>query len=179
MSRRIITLGTWDGKPIEWIVLKEEDFGTLIVSIYTLLSQPFNSASGQNTWNKSTIRKYLNSTFFDIAFNDLEKKHIINVWLDDVKSKDSVFLLNVAETKILSENDRKFGNGNCGVSCSFSRCHECYKKNIEGYSTCWLLRAPTGDNNVSRCILNGIIYELDVKKVQSHGIRPAMWIREK
>lgn len=24
MSRRSITLGTWDGKPIEWLVLKEE-----------------------------------------------------------------------------------------------------------------------------------------------------------
>ena len=27
MSKRIVTLGTWDGKPIQWIVLKENKLG--------------------------------------------------------------------------------------------------------------------------------------------------------
>lgn len=42
MSKRIITLGKWEGNPIEWIVLKEESFGTLVISKDMLFSYRFN-----------------------------------------------------------------------------------------------------------------------------------------
>ena len=38
MSKRVITLGTWNGNPIEWIVLKEDGFQTLVVSKWPLFS---------------------------------------------------------------------------------------------------------------------------------------------
>ena len=32
MSKRIVTLGTWDGKPIQWIVLKESKLGSVVIN---------------------------------------------------------------------------------------------------------------------------------------------------
>ena len=74
MSRRIITLGTWDGKPIEWIVLKEEDFGTLVLSKNILFQSKFDDSS--NIWKDSYIRRYLNNDFFN-HFTNLEKKEFL------------------------------------------------------------------------------------------------------
>lgn len=43
MSKRQITLGTWNEEPIEWIVLKEQDGRALVVSEDILFEQYFNS----------------------------------------------------------------------------------------------------------------------------------------
>ena len=43
MSKRQITLGTWNEEPIEWIVLKEQDWRALVVSEDILFEQYFNS----------------------------------------------------------------------------------------------------------------------------------------
>ena len=39
MSKRIVTLGTWDGKPIQWIVLKESKLGSVVISKDVLFLQ--------------------------------------------------------------------------------------------------------------------------------------------
>ena len=71
MSRRSITLGTWDGKPIEWLVLKEEGLATLVISRYPLLSHKFNENTNDgNRWDSSSLRKYLNNEFYKQAFNE-------------------------------------------------------------------------------------------------------------
>ena len=42
MSKCIIMLGTWDSKPIEWIVLKEENSALFCVSKDILFRHCFN-----------------------------------------------------------------------------------------------------------------------------------------
>lgn len=100
MSKRIITLGTWESEPIEWLVLKEEGFASLVVSKYNLFTISFSNSS--NEWYNSDIRKYLNSTFFNRAFSESEKRKIFNVKLNDVNTKDNIFIPNIDEARLIN-----------------------------------------------------------------------------
>lgn len=124
MSKRIITLGTWDGKPIEWIVLRNDKVGTLVISKNSLFNSYFDNDS--NDWKKSNIRKYLNNAFYNKAFSEIDKKNIINAKLEDVNdSKDNVFILSKTEAEtLLKDEERKIG-------------------------TEWLLRSPHSSKNTS------------------------------
>ena len=180
MSKRIITLGTWKSEPIEWLVLKEEGFASLVISKYTLFSMQFSNFS--NEWYNSDIRKYLNSTFFNNVFSESEKRKIFNVKLNDVNTKDNIFIPSLKEVdSFLSSDERKFGNGSHNASCyCFNGCYECYKDNKKGYSTCWALRTNNNNNN------NNYIYSVRTDGNMNSfpineylGIHPTMWIKEK
>lgn len=90
----VITFGTYEGSPIEWIKIQEENKMVLLVSKYSLFSAPFNSNSNDGYWSRSTIRTFLNKSFFNESFTNEEKKQIVNVKLTDVNNcKDDIFLL--------------------------------------------------------------------------------------
>lgn len=95
MSKRVITFGQWDGKPIKWLVLKEDEFKTFVVSKYPLFSHRFNEKTGDgNQWKTSSLRNYLNSTFWETAFSAEEKKKVVNCMLEHPDhTKDNVFVL--------------------------------------------------------------------------------------
>jgi len=178
MSRRIITLGTWDGKPIEWIVLKEEDFGTLVLSKNILFQSKFDDSS--NIWKDSYIRRYLNNDFFN-HFTNLEKKKILNSLIyeniDDVfayfekrkwekkfdvtelpKCKDNIFLLSIAlANEVLTTDELNLSKE--WWLCTINP-HKDHSK-----------------DNVFRVDDKGCIYSTGITR--SIGVRPAMYIREK
>lgn len=105
---KIIRFGKWDNNPIEWLVLKEDDFGMLVVSKNSLFTAKFNNSSNNPEWKDSDIRKYLNGDFFDKAFSDIEKKKVMNAFLSDVDSKDDVFLLSDNEANsYITRDDRR------------------------------------------------------------------------
>ena len=108
MSKRIITLGTWSGKPIEWIVLKEESFGTLVLCKEYVFNM---SLSWSGTWASCNFRTELNGNFFSKAFTDDEKKKIVCTLLNPELTKDNIFLLSEAEaSNLMTENERRFNN---------------------------------------------------------------------
>lgn len=64
-------------EPIEWQVLeKRSDGSLLVVSRYGLDSQPYNTERTDVTWETCTLRRWLNTTFFDTAFTSSEKSMI-------------------------------------------------------------------------------------------------------
>ena len=67
---------------------------------------------GKDGWRNSNIRTWLNNEFINSAFNASERKRIIMTDLDDVSTKDKIFLLNVDEAKryFKSNDDRKLKN---------------------------------------------------------------------
>ena len=68
MGKRIITLGKWNDKPIEWFVLKKEKFGTLVISRYALFSLDCrNNGNTVMDWEYSVLREYLNKEFYSKA----------------------------------------------------------------------------------------------------------------
>ena len=150
MSRRTITLGTWEGQPIEWLVLKEESYGTLVISKRKIRNCNFDD-NKSNKWNISSLRRYLNGEFFNSAFTDEEKKKIVNVKLTDVATKDDVFLLSEAEVKNLIKNENCFNSW-------------CFTRSASGSSS----------SSVYLFVDNDMTYGWS-----GHNVHPAMYIREK
>ena len=174
MSRRIITLGTWDGRPIEWCVLKQTENGTLVISKYPLLSSKFHVDSNDTrTWAYSQLRLYLNNTFYQEAFTDEEKRVIINSYLHEPDStKDNVFVLSQNEASELMESSEfRYSNSWCSVS---GGCINCYKEVLtKNKSTCCWLRDPVGYRmgpNDAFCSSNSVTSDFSV--------RPSIRIKE-
>lgn len=175
MSKRIITLGTWDGKPIEWIVLKEESFGTLVFSRLALFSYNLGWNGQAGTWKDCNIRSYLNGEFYQKAFTDDEKKKILNSFLEDPEgTKDDVFLLSYCEADtLMTQDERKCGDG---TNCNSHNCErDCYKFS-DRHGTCVFLRTPQNSSYMWVIHPSG---ELIKNHAGWRSIRPAMWIREK
>lgn len=62
---------------IEWRVLKVENGEALLISQYALDSQPYNEKYAVALWSECTLRTWLNTAFYDAAFNDTEKQGIV------------------------------------------------------------------------------------------------------
>ena len=100
---------TENGKEsIEWLVLKKEAGKALIISKYALDAIPYNAQRSYVTWEKSSLRDWLNGSFYDEAFNEEEKKRIQSEWINaDTNpehlvspghdTKDAVFLLSIKD----------------------------------------------------------------------------------
>lgn len=107
MSKRIVTLGTWDGKPIQWIVLKESKLGSVVISKDFLFTRQFDSKN--RDWPDSDIRAYLNREFFQQAFRAEERKRIINTIIDGKKT--DIFLLSKEEAENWMTSNERCGTG--------------------------------------------------------------------
>ena len=177
MGKRVITLGTWNGNPIEWIVLKEDGFQTLVVSKWPLFSSRFNqNNSDGNRWDDSALRNYLNSSFYQSAFDENEKKKIISAYLSDPNgTKDNVFVLSLSEAEnLMTQNERTYGNKK---GCNGHSCSDCYQYSHQ-HGTCWWTRSPyTGNSEYAYRILAAGSNNHDIVS-NMYSVRPAMYVKE-
>lgn len=185
MSKRVITFGQWDGKPIQWLVLKEDEFKTFVVSKYPLFAHCFNEDSSDgNRWKTSSLRNYLNSTFWETAFSAEEKKKVVNCMLEHPDhTKDNVFVLSQEEAEnLLTQKERTLGNGNCHKARNtfyfiYIRCSTCFTEGYKnGYGTCCWLRSPYSDGNMYKVNYNGTINASSGD--YSFSIRPALYLKK-
>lgn len=154
MSIKEFILGKWDGKPIEWSVLKEESFGTLVISKDRIAQMVFDNSSSNNNWGSCSLRKFLNGNFFNQAFSDNEKKKIVNVKLDN--TKDDIFILTEDEVKNLLKGD-------------------CY--NTEHWGVCsYYYWTRTKDGTKVR---TGYPLGSHAPNYEMYSVRPAMYIKMK
>lgn len=170
-----VTLGTYDGEPIEWIVLsKNKDKNkTLLVSKYILTEKPFDKKHDV-TWDKSAIRKWLGGNFYKKSFDDTEKKRILvtkvknkkNTEYDQSSGKntsDRIFLLSIDEAKKYFPSDE-------ARIC----------KNKDGSAKAWCLRTQGNTNfRISLVASEGSINTFGNDEEDDYGIRPAMWVNTK
>ena len=63
--------------PIEWIVLSKRNNKVRLISKYALDARPFNVERKNVAWENCTLRTWLNMAFYNEAFNDNEKSHIV------------------------------------------------------------------------------------------------------
>lgn len=99
-------------KDIEWYILSNSNGKKLLLSKYILDNKKFSDRNIFSTWEDSTLREWLNKDFYNIAFNDNEKKKILDTEIKstaytpeyDVVTKDRVFLLSY-------EDYEKYFNG--------------------------------------------------------------------
>jgi TolA-binding protein len=105
----VITFGSYeqdddatDGKEaIEWIVLEKQDNQIFVISQYVLDAQAFNSSKEKIDWENSTLRTWLNETFYNKAFSSTEQKKIVEgiVSNEPGDTTDKIFLMSSRELK--------------------------------------------------------------------------------
>jgi hypothetical protein len=97
-------------EPIEWQVVDQNENGTLLLSRYVLDGAQYNDERTDVTWETSSFRKWLNSDFYNLAFNQKEQARINTVTLVNEDNqlfgtpggkdtKDRVFVLSLPELR--------------------------------------------------------------------------------
>jgi len=204
-EKKIITFGTYEqdnntenGKePIEWEILDIKDGKALIISKYILTSGNYNRTENGITWEKCTLREFLNEDFYDEAFTEKEKQLICGAVLDNNnlytgltgrnKTNDKVFCLSVDE--VLKYFKFETWDMKDTISWISSELITECTPYVLGYGNSanstddlrrdWWLRTP-GHYGDTACLVtkNGktsLNSYLEVNE-RSLGVRPAMWI---
>lgn len=79
---KYVKFGRFNGRPISWIVLSEDDGNMLLLSKFALTHMPYNDVLELSTWDMCSLRKWLNNDFYFKCFNKEEQsfmvKHLVN-----------------------------------------------------------------------------------------------------
>ncbi len=96
--------------PLRWRILAIEEDKALIITFMGIDVRNFNDTKGVSNWEKSSMRKWLNTEFYNEAFTESEKHLIVESELMNYKNvtyrtdnggktKDNVFLLSIEEVE--------------------------------------------------------------------------------
>jgi len=192
----IIQFGTYEqdgnssnGKEcIEWIVLTVEDGSAFLISKYCLARKQYNEKLAtvnkieEVTWETCTLRKWLNSTFYNESFSDEEKEQIIPSVLDNNENPvwntsggnsttDNVFLVSIDELDEYFDIDYTTDSNRQGIRFDYEYTKKYYRED-------WWLRSP-GSNatKASYVDYNCFVFENGCDTNINLFVRPALWIK--
>ena len=166
-------------EPIEWIIVDAEDDHCLLVSKHILDRHQFNSNSTPTDWELSDVRKWLNETFLNTAFDEKEQKAIVVAVVDNSLSQggyfsdggnnteDQVFLLSYMEaTKYFPTDESR--------ACSLTP----YALSVENDDYAgWWNRSPYMWNSKAYLLETGDVGVRGfMRATYKSGIRPAVWV---
>lgn len=188
----------------EWRVLEVQNNTALIITEYIIEQRAYHNAYKDITWADCSLRKYLNSEFYD-RFTAAEKSRIIpvlnknpdNQWYGTkggTDTQDSIFLLSIEETvcRYFGDNSSKLYSPGKNQRYWFERKDKNNSKRIarlekrkEG-SWWWWLRSPGrvsikavyihGDGNIG--IQGNNILKGNISDGECKGgLRPALWLK--
>lgn len=161
---------------IEWIVLDRKDNKLLLISNYGLEHKKFDSK--YSSWNESSLRKWLNESFYNDAFTDEEKFFIVKTkntteYNKEKTSEDNVFVLSETETNKYLKNDTyricpvtKYAISN-GVQDHHGKCRWWLRTLNPDSKTALYIETGSGDINYAD--FSGTDYGV--------AVRPAIWIQ--
>lgn len=182
---------TSNGKEaIEWTVLDKDGMSLLLISKQALDCQQYNTSYTDVTWESCSLRKWMNGTFLNKAFNAEEQAQIQNTTVSADKNPeyntnpgnattDKVFLLSINEVE-------KYFNSDEARKCAptaYAKAQGAYTSDIyktaSGAATCWWwLRSP-GLTQLSAATVSyvGSVYYSGYNVHYDTGaVRPALWI---
>lgn len=187
-------------EPIEWLVVgnEKEENGqyVLLVSKYILDWKPFDDA-GLATWADCSLRKWLNSEFYNMAFDENEKDYIeyclINNplhlsknespgWSEKTQSTyDYVFLLSWQDVyyELMQSENEVLSEAYKGVATEYAKAlaEKAGQSSSDNYCNQYFLRTPSN--------INKLFYVETVDKFGEfagfiarvkYGVRPAIYI---
>jgi len=181
---------------IEWDIINNNDGKALIVANLILDSQeyyPFHN-SKSNNYELSNIRKWLNASFYNTAFNALQKELISTTLVDNsLKSTgntyndyvcddtyDKIFLLSREEYQNYYSNPQLRSD----VGTDYAKAQGLFvqSNNTTKGKSNWLLRSPYNlnvDDVYSLYVMGGYsisVGSLDISLTYG-GVRPACWVK--
>ncbi|MCF0115494.1 MAG: hypothetical protein HUJ56_09085, partial [Erysipelotrichaceae bacterium] len=179
-------------EPIEWIILDKQEDRMLVISRYALDVRNYYSASTLLTWEKSGVRNWLNTEFYNSAFMNRDKELISLTQVNDNQkgTLDYLFLLNVEEAYsyfgdvYLGVDGQRTENRNrCVFPTAYALAKDPYLYTFEDEywdmsgSMDWWLRSPGTVIRTASCVTaKGVIYSDGANPRYEFGIRPVMWI---
>ena len=171
---------------IEWKVLAVEGNKALVISQYALDCQQYNSTGGATTWERCSLRTWLNGTFYNAAFGaDLQELIISSTVSADKNpdplcyissgnsTTDKVFLLSIPEvTKYFGLDDTRQCQGTV-------YCHEQGAYKASNGNCLWWLRSPGYHENEAASVnKDGSVDCWGHPTVSDHvSVRPVLWIK--
>lgn len=187
-------------EPIEWIVLDIKNEKVLLLSKYGLNTKPYNTEEINVSWEKCTLRDWLNSEFLQSAFSEEERGAILtteldndnfqggNIWNEETvnDTKDQIFLLSSSEAyEFLNVKQDDRDNIKARVApTAYTIAQDIwlddYYKTDDGKATgWWWLRAPVYN------LKYAAVVDHDGSR-KNHGVnntggivRPAFWLNLK
>lgn len=174
---------------IDWIVLAKSGNRLLVISKQGLDYRPFDEeyerfSSESITWDKCSLRRWLNDTFYASAFSEWEKRMIPTVTVSAGENPeydtnpggathDRIFLLSIDEAK------RYFASDKTLCTCyptEFASQKLSYSPTDKGRSWWWLRSPGQSDGNTAYVTPGGIRYYGNALWCDYFAVRPAMWI---
>ena len=174
-------------EPIEWIIVdKNEEIKTeLLISKYALERKKYNDVYASTTWQKSDLRKWLNSEFYSEAFESVGSKFILSSPVDNHKNPnyktaeanvtyDKIFLPSYDEIKkYLNDEQRR-----CKPTKHFKDVGGYVDK--YGYVDWWSRTAGDADNHVLYVSSDGDIeMKGDYVTTDDFAVRPMIRVTYK
>ena len=182
---------TSNGKEaIEWTVLDKDGMSLLLISKQALDCQQYNTSYTDVTWESCSLRKWMNGTFLNKAFNAEEQAQIQNTTVSADKNPeyntnpgnattDKVFLLSINEVE-------KYFNSDEARKCAptaYAKAQGAYTsdsyKTASGAATCWWwLRSPGGNQRDAAIVtdVGSVYYYGYFVDYDNDAVRPALWI---
>ena len=146
----------------------------LLVSTKVLDAMAFNTG-GTNSWDNSSLRKWMHNSFYNTSFTSREKQVIMQVShkagdKDTYPDVDNVFILSNDEIERFMplQSDRQFSATDYAVS----------RKVYRGQNglACWWSRTYFAKGLTYNIWSNGEIDHSDKVTANDGGILPALWI---
>lgn len=185
-------------EPIEWVVLALQDGRTLLLLRYGLDGMWYNTDRVEVTWEDCSLRRWLNTDFYNTAFNDTEKDLIVQITNENPdgitfweavgrtaelsnggnNTQDNVFLLSLYEAQeylgLTADS-----NSDCRTTATlYADSQGAYSPGKECW---WWLRSPGSEIRSAAVVkdsgsaLSEFVYH---EYKQPPAVRPAIWVGE-
>ncbi len=171
------------GEYLEWQILDKKDGRILLITRYGIDCWPFDYKNKRSNWEKSTLRLWLNSEFYEASFTDYEKSMIAETlvtaegnpnWDADPgpDTVDKVFILSISEAERYFDSPE---TRSCQLT-AYSRAYGAYQSDNR---TCWWWLRNPGSSTQKACYVIAAGYiSKDGDNVSAYRttVRPAIWL---
>lgn len=168
-----------DTTPLEWRVLELQGDRALLLTEKAIDCKPYHEIKKRVTWEKCTLREWLNHEFMEKAFDSNERERIAAVkntnfrWNGARATANKILLLSVKEAKryFSSDEDRR------AKPTQYAMKNNAYV-NMNDFGTWWWLRSTVGLTGSSAVfVLNdGTIAKQGDYVDHLLAVRPALWL---
>jgi len=148
-------------EPIQWIVfyIDEENNAMKLLSRYILDTKQFNDDTDRTSWEKSSLREWLNNEFYVEAFSEQEKSGLLDNTIDNVCLSDMGI-----------EGDLETAKGTPYAIANGLD----YDENYGGNSPWW--RRNQKNESLWSVVTAGGTSRYAMSKTKGIGVRPVIWV---
>ncbi len=202
----IVTFGHYEqdnnlsngSEAIEWIVLDVHDGKALLLSRYGLDAKPYNTEFTDITWEKCTLRSWLNNEFLRTAFSSEEQTAILITTVDNSanqhhigfgwctnggnNTQDKVFLLSCAEVEQYLSVKQDFRSTEARVTPTEyaikagADANDTYKTADGSMAGWWWLRSPGYHQHSGAAVDSAGVLSHFSSSFDTGIVRPALWL---